>query len=85
MSEIDNLCYSYEQSIKAAMRFAWALAVAAAFVAFVVGFLLGKAGVGASVSPEMPRTIRLQLEVLGAGASAPTATVTANGSEATDA
>ena len=27
MSEIDNLCYSYEQSIKAAMRFAWALAV----------------------------------------------------------
>ena len=81
MSEIDNLCYSYEQSIKAAMRFAWALAVAAAFVAFVVGFLLGKAGVGASVSPEVPRTIRLQLEVLGA--SAPTAT--ANGSEATDA
>ena len=76
MSEIDNLCYSYEQSIKAAMRFAWALAVAAAFVAFVVGFLLGKAGVGASVSPEMPRTIRLQLEVLGAGASAPTITTT---------
>ena len=74
MSDIDNLCYSYEQSIKAAMRFAWALAVAAAFVAFAVGFLMGRAG--ASVSPEVPRTIRLQLEVLGAGASAPTAITT---------
>ena len=79
MSDVDNLCYSYEQSIKAAMRFAWALAVAAAFVAFAVGFLMGRAG--ASVSPEVPRTIRLQLEVLGAGASAPTAITTTNETE----
>lgn len=62
-----------------------ALATAVLIGVFALGFFMGKAGASASVSPEVPRTIRLQLEVLGAGASAPTATVTANGSEATDA
>ena len=62
-----------------------ALATAVLIGVFALGFFMGKAGASASASPEMPRTIRLQLEVLGASASAPTATVTANGSEATDA
>ena len=48
---------------------------------FALGFFMGKAGVGASASPEMPRTICLQLEVLGASASAPTAITATNETE----
>ena len=75
MSDIDNLCYSYEQSIKAAFRSAAAIAFAVGVVAFFVGLAFGISG---SKREEMPRTIRLQLEVLGAGASAPTAITTTN-------
>ena len=73
MSDVDNLCYSYEQSIKAAFRSAAAIAFAVGVVAFFVGLAFGISG---SKRDEMPRTIRLQLEVLGAGASAPTITTT---------
>ena len=58
-----------------------ALATAVLIGVFALGFFMGKEG--ASVSPEMPRTIRLQLEVLGAGASAPTITTNENEKETT--
>ena len=60
-----------------------ALATAVLIGVFALGFFMGKAGASASVSPEVPRTIRLQLEVLGAGASAPTITTNENEKETT--
>ena len=52
-----------------------ALATAVLIGVFMLGFFMARCGYG-NVAPEMPRTIRLQLEVLGAGASAPTITTT---------
>ena len=53
-----------------------ALATAVLIGVFMLGFFMARCGYGNAASPEMPRTIRLQLEVLGAGASAPTITTT---------
>ena len=51
-----------------------ALATAVLIGVFMLGFCMARCGYGNAAAPEMPRTIRLQLEVLGAGASAPTIT-----------
>ena len=51
-----------------------ALATAVLIGVFMLGFFMARCGYGNAASPEMPRTIRLQLEVLGASASAPTIT-----------
>ena len=53
-----------------------ALATAVLIGVFMLGFFMARCGYGNAAAPEMPRTIRLQLEVLGAGASAPTITAT---------
>lgn len=58
-----------------------ALATAVLIGVFALGFFMARCGYGNAVSPEMPRTIRLQLEVLGAGASAPTAITATNETE----
>ena len=51
-----------------------ALATAVLIGVFALGFFMARCGYGNAAAPEMPRTIRLQLEVLGAGASSPTIT-----------
>ena len=53
-----------------------ALATAVLIGVFMLGFFMARCGYGNAASPEVPRTIRLQLEVLGASASAPTITTT---------
>lgn len=51
-----------------------ALATAVLIGVFMLGFFMARTAT--PTAPEMPRTIRLQLEVLGASASAPTITTT---------
>ena len=60
-----------------------ALATAVLIGVFALGFFMARCGYGNAVSPEVPRTIRLQLEVLGASASAPTITTNENEKETT--
>ena len=60
-----------------------ALATAVLIGVFALGFFMARCGYGNAAAPEMPRTIRLQLEVLGAGASAPTITTNENEKETT--
>ena len=60
-----------------------ALATAVLIGVFALGFFMARCGYGNAASPEMPRTIRLQLEVLGASASAPTITTNENEKETT--
>ena len=53
-----------------------ALATAVLIGVFALGFFIARCGYGNASAPEVPRTIRLQLEALGASASAPTITTT---------